>query len=249
MAKYKLRDDKTCRLDATITVGTNKIRVSNIISTSDELNFIAYLIKDGKVIDSKAILASGEVTFNIANNGKYSVLVKQWNATNGMVAGIAKEVEVQKLPQPDLTGFNVDMTYIVTYDDAGNENKQRVAGLLNSDAVINSDRTLKQGQINLSGINGVWYDYASQKWANIVTIDETTGNTNYYVWIPRYQYITNSSNEKTKIDLISVDKVIPDPGAKIPESFTWEKTNSNGTTEKVQLPGFWISKYKLRAGR
>ncbi len=249
MAKYKLRDDKTCRLDATITVGTNKIRVSNIISTSDELNFIAYLIKDGKVIDSKAILASGEVTFNIANNGKYSVLVKQWNATNGMVAGIAKEVEVQKLPQPDLTGFNVDMTYIVTYDDAGNENKQRVAGLLNSDAVINSDRTLKQGQINLSGINGVWYDYASQKWANIVTIDETTGNTNYYVWIPRYQYITNSSNEKTKIDLISVDKVIPDPGAKIPESFTWEKANSNGTTEKVELPGFWISKYKLRAGR
>ncbi len=242
-SKYKLRDDSTCRLNATVAVGTNKIRVSNIIAEDSSITYKLYLIKDGKRI-STDIAISDEYTFTVTEPGTYAIEVVQWNSLKGIVAGMATEVVVQELEPPDLTGFMVDTTYIVTYDSSGNEDKtQTLRSVLSSDAQISSEGALISGKVDVSKINGIWYDYAEQKWANIVTIND--GYTNYFTWIPRYEYMSDSSAQRVKAILIPKTKETADEGYTIPEAFTWE--DPNNSTKVIQLSGFWASKYKLRS--
>ncbi len=248
LGKYKLRDDKAYTIDATVAAGANKIRVSDIVTSDTEgIFFTAILIQDGKKITEKSIVTtSGDAVFGGLEPGKYSVLVEQWNGIQGTISAVAEEVVVQELDPPDLTGFNVEKTYIVTYDDSGNETStQTLKSVLPGDAVIKND-ALVSGKVDESRITGVWYDYAEQKWANIVVKDNIDGveTENYFVWIPRYEYITKSTNERVKAILITTDKIEPDEGYKIPEAFTWE--DPNNPEGKIQLPGYWLGKYKLR---
>ena len=245
-SKYKLRDDSTRRLDATVAGSEKKIRVSNIVASSSEVQFRAYLIKDGKILQTAAMTKNGEHTFTVSEYGTYSVAIKQWSTTNGTVAGFAKEVVLQEIAPPDVTGFRVDTTYIVTYDDSGNESHtQAIKDVLKEGAVISSDNTLQTGEIDVSKINGTWYDYSEQKWANIVTIND--GATNYFTWIPRYEYVLDTSTvgQKVKAILIPKEKETADDGYTIPEAFTWE--DPNNSSKVIQLSGFWASKYKLRS--
>lgn len=246
--KYKLRagEDKTAfRLDAAITTSGNKIKVSNIVASDKTVqNYTAYLIKDGKIIKTQSLLLGGDYTFTVDSAGIYSVEVVQHSTTAGIVAGVAKEVEVKELDPPDVTGFRVDTTYIVTYNEDGSENRTKLGDVLEAGAVLNDDQTLKSGKVDKTKVNG-WYDYAEQKWANIVTINELADGSeaeSYFVWIPRYEYVLgNVSEERTAIKLLKKDEMA-DTGYTIPEAFTW--TKEDGT--KVQLSGFWASKYKLR---
>ena len=247
-SKYKLRDSKSYSLDAAITVGKDKnggykIRVSDIAQVSDTTSsgifFEATLLQEGKKIQEQPIIGTtGECIFKVNEPGTYAVLVRQWNAMNSTVSAVAKEVEVQEQGGvPDLTGFNEEKTYIVTYNDDGTENIQKISGILKEDG------TIDESKITI----GVWYDYAEQKWANIVVKDNIDGveTENYFVWIPRYEYTAVSGIEKAEIVFITRDQIEPDEGYKIPEAFTWTKTTEKGE-EQVQLSGFWASKYKLR---
>ncbi len=248
-SKYKLRDDTVYTVDATVAAGANKIRVSDVVSATNPegIFYRAILIQDGKKKDEKSILTtSGDAVFGGLKPGKYSVLVEQWNGIQGTISAVAKEVVVQQLDSPDLTGFNVEKTYIVTYDDSGNETStQTLKSVLAGDAEVKND-ALVSGKVDESKITGVWYDYTQQKWANIVVKDNINGEAteNYFVWIPRYEYVAKSSNEKVKAILIPSTQETATPGYKIPEAFTWE--DPNNPEGKIQLPGFWASKYKLR---
>lgn len=246
--KYKLRDgeDKTShRLDAAITTSGREIKVSNIQATDSTVqNYTAYIIKNGKIVQSRSLPLGGDFTFTVDSEGTYSVEIVQHSTTAGIVAGVAKEVEVKQLDPPDVTGFRVDTTYIVTYNDSGEEQRTKLSNVLEVGAVINDDQTLKSGKIDKNKVNG-WYNYADRKWANIVTVNEVAdGSTveNYFVWIPRYEYVIgNESQERTAVKLLRKDEMA-DTGYTIPEAFTWDKRN--GTKE--ELSGFWASKYKLR---
>lgn len=164
------------------------------------------------------------------------------------------DLDGEYLCAPDLTGFNKDKTFYVLYDDDWNE------------TIGNS---LREGAP--SNIKD-WYNYASsvKKWANIVTIDssESTGETRaYFVWIPRYAYKVDNTNQETEIRFINVDNTFKDfkTGATgtyndtvptydsngnqtnfcRPEAFWWDK-NSNGVEDSgEQLPGIWVSKYEV----
>ncbi len=247
-SKYKLRDDAVYTVDATVAAGANRIRVSNIIPLGEGLNFTATLIHDGKRVgQGKSIISSsGEAVFDGLTPGeKYSVLVEQWNGVEGTVSSVVKEVLVPNIDEPDLTGFNVNMTYIVTYDSEGNETTTLLNDVLDSGAVIENN-ALVSGKVNVNRISGVWYDYAEQKWANIVVIKDDNIE-NYFVWVPRYQYAVNGTRQKVKAELIPVTKETPDPGYKIPEAFSWQDPNyPDDPNKKVQISGFWANKYKLR---
>ncbi len=241
--KYKLRDgeDATAlRLDASITTSGNKIKVSNIIATDTTYNnYTAYLIKNGKIKQTQSLILGGDYTFIVDSEGTYSVEIVQHSATAGIIAGVAKEIEVKQIDPPDVTGFRVDTTYIVSYNSDGTENRTKLADVLEAGATINDDQTLKSGKIDINEVNG-WYDYTDRKWANIVTVND--GIENYYVWIPRYEYVIgHESEQKTAVKLLRKDEMA-DTGYVLPEAFTWKK--EDGTVE--QLSGFWASKYKLR---
>ena len=85
-----------------------------------------------------------------------------------------------------------------------------------------------------------WYDYSSNKWANIVVKEGSM--TMYYTWIPRYEFRVNSSQyqqlaiARTEVRFLSGTSKDTDTGYQIPEAFAF-----NGQ----DLTGYWAMKYTL----
>lgn len=115
--------------------------------------------------------------------------------------------------KPDLTGFDKNSTFYVTYDANGNETSVIPIG---------------------EEVPTNWYDYDNQIWANIVV--RNNEKEAYFVWIPRYEYMLDSTNERSRVILIPKSKTTADSGYQISEAFIW-----NGT----QISGYWMSKYQL----
>ena len=145
---------------------------------------------------------------------------------------------------PDISGFNKDNTYYVSWD------------LTSSPYQINEDT-------NLKGVApGNWYDYTQgvNHWANV----KTTGGKNdcYWVWIPRYAYcITEGyhSNTAGTIDIKFLKETTNTPidGSSITISnssgsgnwnvhpaFWWDKNNNGVEDEGEQLTGIWVAKFE-----
>lgn len=244
-AKYKLRanSETTSRLTATVTASESQVTVSGYVATNTSKKYNIYLIKDGKIVRSSSTANAGACSIPITESGNYSVEVTQIGASGEVLAGYAYEFIVYKADLPDLTGFKLDTTYLVTYNSSGVENHSlTLRNALKEGYKESSNGTLEEGEVDLSKIPSgtTWYDYGSQKWANIMTVND--GTTNYFTWIPRYQYkITDPENERVNATLIPKTKIEPDVGYQIPEAFTWDKGG-----ETIQLSGFWAAKYKLR---
>lgn len=123
---------------------------------------------------------------------------------------------------PDLSGFNPDCTYYVTYDENG-ENEQ-----IGSKIILNEDGEPTNMPQN-------WYDYENKKWANIVTINNNL--TTYWTYIPRYEYNISNVNQTVLPIFISVEQETADPGYTIPDAFTFGGE---------PLKGYWVSKYEVQ---
>ena len=140
-------------------------------------------------------------------------------------ASTYKKVGDVFMQTPDLSNMEKQATYYVTYDDEGNQSIY--------------------GRIDRVDAPANWYDYSSsqKRYANIVTV---TGNqVAYWVWIPRYSYITNQSSKEVDARFISTsNEYKKEDGTtenlaenyKIPEAFTF------GGQE---LAGYWMSKYEV----
>ena len=129
----------------------------------------------------------------LEGNKTYTVNIIARNASsNAFVAALTKKVETVGGNAPDLTGYNENVTYYVLYDDIGN--------MKIGDKIKNNGSNMPKN----------WYDYSMRKWANIVVTDgkvengEITGGSyqNYFVWIPRYQYSLDTTNQRTNVKFI-----------------------------------------------
>lgn len=231
-------------MTATIARNINSIRVSNIQNKSGIAvsSYDAYLIKDGKIVQTKAnIDVTTGCEFTSLEYGKYTVQVVGKEASGNQVIAVTREVDLQELETPTLVGYMVDTTYLVTYDSAMNVTEnQTLRSVLKEGAEINSAGALVSGEVDLSKIEEgkVWFDYSKQIWPNIVT--RNNSKEAYFVWIPRYEYILDPEEEKSRVRLIPTSRtnaMATSEGWTVPEAFTW-----NGT----EIAGYWISKYKLR---
>ena len=124
---------------------------------------------------------------------------------------------------PDLSNMNPEATYYITYDSTGNN--PQIAGRIDRvDPPTN------------------WYDYESQKWANIVTV--TNNEVAYWVWIPKYAYVTNS-DETVDAKFISTEgDVYKNSNGEI-ETLTGYKVPAAFTFGETHLPGYWMAKYEV----
>lgn len=238
MSKYELGESSAPTMTATVAGDTDSIVVSNVVDkiSSDATTFEAYVIQDGKIVGEPKIV-NGECIFTGLEHGNYTVHVVGKKANGSQVLGMTKDVVLQEIETPNVTGFNVDTTYIVTYDSAGNaDTSQSLRSVLKDDANISSNGALTSGSVDLSKIRDgrTWYRYSSQMWPNIVT--KNADQEAYFVWIPRYEYKLNTIAQRSEVILIPRDKTTADSGYTIPEAFTWNNR---------QLAGYWISKYEL----
>ena len=280
IAKYALSDAIKFNLTANVVGGINKIRVNNI---QDETNltgktYDVYLYKAGEdnekvkkgdsleEVEKTKVKKGDELRFiqntisHIFENleiGDYEIRIVL-NDSTGKYRGekwfTATVIETAtKAEMPDLTGFRVNTTYIVTYTDANDENTMDasipISDVLEDGYTVDEEtNTLTKGKVDENKVRALlqrenenWYDYNTQKWANIVV--RNAGGESYYTWIPRYIYRLDNVDEVTEIQFVGVDIF----GDKIeerwtlPEAFTWQ--DEDGSTK--QLNGYWIAKYAL----
>ena len=122
--------------------------------------------------------------------------------------------------EPDLSGFNKETTFYVTYDENGKEH---------STIPITENAP------------DDWYEYGESRWANIVT--RNNGLETYYTWIPRYEFTLDQTNQRSTVKFLSGTSTAVDGGYQIPDAFWFDK-NSNGVEDDgEQLTGYWVMKY------
>lgn len=160
---------------------------------------------------------------------KYDICVFS-EASNRFIGAKNSETAVDETIKVDLSGFNPEFTYYVTYDENG-ENEQI------------GDKIKLDSEGNATNMPENWYNYYNKRWANIVTKGtDASGNEliSYWTYIPRYEYDIDgiyNDNRIADVKFIKQDKVEADYGYIIPESFTF-----NG----VPLAGYWVSKYEVQ---
>ena len=260
IGKYQLSSFETFGLTADVYNGVNLIRLTNIrnnVVSNNNARYEITLKKDGEVIkkveNANADLCEfSETTGTKLEGGIYEILIvlyderEYYRGEITLTADVYEQTNQETQPNsPDLTGFRVDTTYIVTYSGeidkgtATETSNQPISEILKEGYKVNADNTLKEGEIDFSKIKGEWYNYAEQKWANIVVRNE--GNEAYFVWIPRYEYHAYGTQQVTDVYFISTKQDKANYGYTIPEAFTWQDDAGN----TIQLPGYWIGKYQL----
>ena len=237
MSKYQLGEG-TSTLTAAIAGGFDTIRVSNIANKTSKsiATYEAYLIKDGIRVEGPVTI-SGEYTFTGLEYGKYTVHLIGKEASGNQAISLTRTVDLQEIETPSVVGFMVDTTYIVTYDNSGNTDEtQTLRDVLKDGANINSSGALVSGEIDLTKIKEgqIWYNYSKQIWPNIVT--RNNQKEAYFVWVPRYEYMLDTTIQRSRVTLIPKSKTTADSGYTIPEAFTWDGS---------LISGYWISKYQL----
>ncbi len=231
--KYMIGESSTAILEANVTTGANYIKIDGITGTAvAEGQKYNYYI-DGQLKETKT-KATDVVEIGGLTTGKtYILLVEVRDSSDSLVGTVAKQVNLITANAPDLgkdlilknesgvatgrTGaFNKETTFYVTYDASGKENSSIPISEPPPDN---------------------WYDYTSNKWANIVV--KGSGTSTYFTWIPRYKYQIDSNNKKTNIEFIKdTDGTsgTTDGVWTIPEAFKF------GSQE---LKGFWAMKYMI----
>ena len=144
------------------------------------------------------------------------------------------EGTVEEITNPDLTGFNPDTTYFVTYDE---NNQNPTLG----DKISTKTDTLDSSKLVAANAPENWYDYTKKRWANVATRTED-GKMSYWTWVPRYKYKVIESDDTIDCLFVTKNKTNSILGSlfdeyTIPEAFTWDGR---------ELPGIWVGKYEIQ---
>ena len=121
------------------------------------------------------------------------------------MGSMTKEYSPAIVNKPDLTGFDKETTFYVTYDSNDKEH---------------STIPISENMPTL------WYEYGEGRWANIVT--RNNGLETYYVWIPRYQFLLDYRNERSIVKFINGVSTQTEEGYQIPEAFTFNGQEISG---------------------
>ena len=200
---------KNIKLNSDITSDTNNPITKYTIALNGKIEQTIENSADVADISNKEIkltnTAEGENVINITG----------LNSANEVVGSNTKEYVPAKVNEPDLSGFDKNTTFYVTYD--ANENEH-------STIPISQDAP------------DDLYEYGERRWANIVT--RNNGLETYFTWIPRYEYLLDdsSSPESANVRFLEGTSTEADKGYQIPEAFTF-----NGK----QITGYWQTKYTV----
>ena len=201
-----------------ITLNTN-ITVSNPITKYT----IALNGKIEQTIESADELANiGKQVIECTNmiKGDNVINITGLNAGGEVVGSMTKIYSPAVVNEPELSGFNKETTFYVTYDENGKEH---------STIPITENAP------------DDWYEYGESRWANIVT--RNNGLETYYTWIPRYEFTLDQTNQRSTVKFLSGTSTTVDEGYQIPDAFWFDK-NSNGVQDDgEQLTGYWVMKY------
>lgn len=217
--KYTAGDiTKPSTINYDMSVARGKVTIRNITLNTTVNPITKYTVAlNGKIIqeitDTTVLenIGTQVIEFSDLRPGNNVINITGLNANGEIVGSMTKEYTPTVVNQPDLSGFDPDTTFYVTYDDNDNEH---------STIPISEEVPM------------FWYEYGESRWANIVT--RNNGLETYYVWIPRYQFALDYTNERSIVKFINGTSTEAEEGYQIPEAFTF-----NGQ----EITGYWAMKY------
>ena len=221
ITKYQLSiEENTPNINAEMSAGSSIIRVLDITGTkvTNDLKYEYYL--DGELKYEGDNSTEHYAFEGLTANTTYIVNIIARNKTsNAYVGAVTKKVKTIEANAPDISKFDKETTFYVTYDSSGNP----IRTSIKEEAPSN------------------WYDYSNQKWANIVTT--ANGTTSYWVWVPRYEFRIlgdrdnlSTANRRIEVNFLSGTETKTTQGYSIPEAFEFGGQ---------KLTGYWIAKYQL----
>ena len=201
-----------------ITLNTSITNSNPITKYTIALNGkIEKTIEDADILTN---VGTQVIEFNNMISGDNVINVTALNAGGEVVGSMTKIYSPAVVNSPDLSGFNQDTTFYVTYDDNGKE----------TSTVPITERAPSD-----------WYEYGESRWANIVT--RNNGLETYYTWIPRYQFTLDQTNQRSTVKFISGTSTQTDAGYQIPDAFWFDKNGNCEQDDGEQLTGYWAMKY------
>ena len=186
-----------------ITLNTTITNANPIVKYTIALN--GQIIKE--ITDSTTIsnISSEIIQFSNLKEGDNTINVTGLNSKGEIVGSMTKEYSPALVNKPDLSGFNKETTFYVTYDENGIENS----------TIPITEATPKY-----------WYEYGSSQWANIVT--RNNEQEIYYTWIPRYEFTLDQTNQRSIVKFIEGTSTETTEGYQIPEAFTYNGQEITG---------------------
>jgi len=219
VSKYELQD--------TASSGIEKIKMSSreqkvTVSTTEPSGTYSVFV-DGVKRASNVELPY--VLTDLEENKQYDICVysEKHKRIIGNYIQTVPSMHTENI-EVDLSGFNPDCTYYVTYDENGN----------NETTLENCTKIELDANGKPTNMPKNWYDYSKKIWANVVTTNNNL--ITYWTYIPRYEYVIE--DEYINVKYIKSDQTMADKGYTIPDSFKFNSEN---------LKGYWVSKYELQS--
>ena len=198
--------------------------------TGNETSII-FIDLNNNPLDGTA-LPSNYIVHSAFENNKKGIWVSKYEP----IQKIGEVGATNQVNPPDMRGYNVDNTYIECFDESINSFKeQTLRSILSDQSVINSNNIVEEVHIDYSKINGTWYSYDKQIWANIKVKEQESQTETWWVWIPRYAY-NITGIETTVIYLDSNGN--PLNGTPLPSNYIPHSAFDDGKN------GIWASKYE-----
>ena len=218
--KYTAGERDTYTLNFDAVASKTKIKIQGIsINTTETVAKYTYAI-NGNIVKESSTAENFEYETNTENAN--IVNVTALNENGEVVGSMTKECTQAKVNEPDVSGFNAETTFYVTYD--GNDNEH-------STIPVTEDAPAD------------WYDYGDSKWANIVT--RNNGLETYYTWIPRYEFKLDQTAQRSNINFIEGTSKETSNGYQIPDAFWFDKNGNGVEDDGEQLTGYWAMKYTV----
>ena len=211
ISKYEVQFDKANDIYSIKTV-ENGTDVT--LSTITEGNSY-YLYLNG--VKQEGTITLPTTIHNVDTTKEYQIMLV--DTTTGKI----RTKNVEEKVRIDLSGFNPERTFYVEYDTTTGEEK------------IEKTQIQIDSEGRPTNAPDKWYDYNNKKWANIVTVNDSS--ITYWTYIPRYEYRTVNGVNYEDINFIAKSKTTPDEGFTIPDAFTFDGE---------PLHGYWISKYEMQ---
>ncbi len=204
--KYTAGERNLYTINFETTASKTKVYVKTVSKNTTEniTKYICYINGEQiKEFDDPTIIGNFEHKMD-TDNINY-VNITALNENGEIVGSMTKECKQAKVNEPELSSFNQDTTFFVTYDEDGNEH---------STIPINKEKPSD------------WYDYGESRWANIVTRNNELET--YYVWIPRYEFKLDQTAQRSNVNFIEGIKEEATKGYQIPEAFTFNGKQLTG---------------------
>ena len=195
------RDGYTINFEAIASKTKIKMQTINT-NTTETIAKYTYAI-NGNIVKETTVAENLEYIMNTEENNILNITAL--NADGEVIGSMTKECRQAKVNEPDLSGFDKNTTFYVTYDEKENEH---------STIPITEKKPEN------------WYDYSDSRWANIVTRNDELET--YYTWIPRYEFKLDYTAERSNVNFIEGTSKQTTDGYQIPEAFTFNGQELTG---------------------